>query len=111
MTGLKFPFCEDLGFLSIFFVFFFISVLESASDIMQDGILKLREDFRKPERTLSQKLTEAQQSFSEELEEVQQSFSDKLSEVEERASPLEEKVENNLDKVVFFFCFCFLFFN
>ncbi|KAK3788146.1 hypothetical protein RRG08_042840 [Elysia crispata] len=75
-----------------------LGVLESASDIMQDGILKLREDFRKPERTLSQKLTEAQQSFSEELEEVQQSFSDKLSEVEERASPLEEKVENNLDK-------------
>ncbi|KAK3759411.1 hypothetical protein RRG08_047299 [Elysia crispata] len=52
-----------------------LSRLESASDNIQDETMKLREDFEKLERTLSQKLKDAQQSFSEKLEDTQNSLS------------------------------------
>ena len=64
--------------------------------------MELRKDFDKLEKTLSQKLKEAQESFSEKLEDAQQNLSEKLSEVQENASSFQHKVENDLDQVNIF---------
>ena len=56
----------------------FLLGFESASDVIKDGTMELRKDFDKLERTLSQKMKEAQQSFAEKLEDAQQTLSEKF---------------------------------
>ncbi|KAK3801341.1 hypothetical protein RRG08_037916 [Elysia crispata] len=63
---------------------------ESASDVIKDGTMELRKDFDKLERTLSQKLKEAQQSLAEKLEDAQQTLSEKF----DAQQSLCEKLEN-----------------
>ena len=110
---------------SLYFKFSCIFLaFESASDVIKDGTMELRKDFDKLEKTLSQKLKEAQESFSEKLEDAQQTFGEKLvdvkqsfsekledsqqnlseelSEVQENASSFQHKVENDLDQVNIF---------
>ncbi|KAK3735303.1 hypothetical protein RRG08_000986, partial [Elysia crispata] len=76
-----------------------LSSLESASDNIQDETMKLREDFEKLERTLSQKLKDAQQSFSEKLEDAQNSLS-KTIDAQQSFSEKLEDAQNSLSKTI-----------
>ncbi|KAK3725300.1 hypothetical protein RRG08_036694, partial [Elysia crispata] len=71
---------------------------ESASDVIKDGTMELRKDFDKLERTLSQKLKEAQQSFAEKLEDSQQSFSEKLEDAKQTFSKKVEDAQQTLSE-------------
>ncbi|KAK3749796.1 hypothetical protein RRG08_039916 [Elysia crispata] len=60
-----------------------LGAFESASDAIKDGTMELRKDIDKLEKTLSQKLKEAQESFSEKLEDAKQTFSEKLEDAQQ----------------------------
>ena len=86
-------FCFIFKGTSLYFKFLynFFLAFESASDAIKDGTLELRKDIDKLEKTLSQKLKEAQESFSEKLEDAKQTFSEKL---EDAKQTFGEKLED-----------------